>query len=453
VPAQVKAIDKAIDPARTLFIVSSKSGGTIEPNVFKQYFLERAKQAVGADKAGKHFIAITDPGSSLEHVAEGDGFRAIYPGVPSVGGRFSALSNFGMVPAAAMGLDVRAFLDAADRMVNSCAASVPPEENPGVVLGAVLGTLAKGGRDKVTIVASPKIATLGIWLEQLMAESTGKSGTGLVPIADENLGPPEVYGKDRVFAYVRLASAASAEQDQAIAALEAAGHPVVRIAIQDPMEIGEEIFRWEIATAVAGSVIGINAFNQPDVEAAKVAARSLMAAYEKSGALPEEKPALREGGVSAFASAALPLGGAANLDAAVKALLGSLRPGDYFAITAYVEMTPEHQTRLQGVRHRVRDRHKVATTLGYGPRFLHSTGQLHKGGPNSGVFLQITSDDAEDLPIPGQRFTFGVLKAAQALGDFQVLAERERRVLRVHLGANVAADLARLEKAVQAATA
>jgi transaldolase/glucose-6-phosphate isomerase len=453
VPAQVRALDRAIDPARTLFIVSSKSGGTIEPNVFKQYFFERTKQAVGAERAGRHWIAVTDPGSSLQHVAEGDGFRAIAPGVPSVGGRYSALSNFGMVPAAAMGLDVRAFLDAAERMVHSCASSVPAPENPGVVLGAIFGTLAKAGRDKITIVASPKIATLGTWLEQLIAESTGKSGTGLVPVDDERIGAPGVYGNDRVFAYVRLDAAPSAEQDQAIAALEAAGHPVVRIAVESPIDIGEECFRWEIATAVAGAVIGINAFNQPDVEAAKVAARTLMAAYDKSGALPAETPALRDGGAAVFASPSLSLGGASTLDAAVRALLGSLKAGDYFAITAYVEMTPEHHARLQGLRHRVRDRHRVATTLGYGPRFLHSTGQLHKGGPNSGVFLQITSDDAEDLPIPGQRFTFGVLKAAQALGDFQVLAERGRRLLRVHLGADVGAGLAALERAVAAATA
>ena len=453
VPAQVRALERALDPARTLFIVSSKSGGTTEPNVFKQYFFERVKQAVGAERAGRHFIAITDPGSSLQKVAEGDRFRAILPGVPSVGGRYSALSNFGMVPAAVMGLDVGGFLGAAERMVHSCAPSVPPEENPGVVLGAVLGTLAKAGRDKVTIVASPKIAALGAWLEQLIAESTGKRGTGLVPVDDERPGAPGVYGTDRVFAYVRLAPAPSAEQDRAIAALEAAGQPVVRINVQDPIDIGEECFRWEIATAVVGTILGINPFDQPDVEAAKVAARSLMATYEKSGTLPAEKPTLTDAGIGVFASSALALKGAATLDAALRALFGSLGAGDYFAINAYVAMTPPHQEHLQALRHRVRDARRVATTLGYGPRFLHSTGQLHKGGPNSGVFLQITSDDAEDLPIPGQRFTFGILKQAQALGDFQVLAERGRRLLRVHLGPDVVADLARLARAVEAATA
>jgi transaldolase/glucose-6-phosphate isomerase len=457
VPEQVRAAERAVDLATTLCIVSSKSGSTTEPNVFKQYFLERVRRAVGAERAGTHFVAITDPGSSLEHTAEGDGFRHVFPGVPSIGGRYSALSNFGMVPAAIMGIDVRTFLEEAERMVHSCASCVPPEDNPGVVLGAVLGTLARAGRDKLTLVASPRIAALGAWLEQLVAESTGKAGTGLVPVDGEVVGPPAVYGSDRLFVYVRLTTAPAPEQDRAIDALEAAGHPVVRIGVENVTDLGEEFFRWEMATAVAGSILGINAFNQPDVEASKVATRTLTAAYEKSGTLPSDPPLATDGGIAIFTdarnTAALGLAGPPTLASCLRAHLGRLGAGDYFAINAYVAMTPAHHERLQAIRHLVRDRRRVATTLGYGPRFLHSTGQLHKGGPNSGVFLQLTADDAEDLSIPGQRLTFGVLKQAQALGDLQVLLERGRRVVRLHLGADVGADLARLERAVDAATA
>ncbi len=449
VPAQVRAVERAIDPARTLFVVSSKSGSTIEPNGFLQYFFERVRQAVGAERAGRHFVAVTDPGSSLEKTAVRDGFRRVYPGVPSVGGRYSALSNFGMVPAAAMGLDVRTFLESAARMAHGCAASVPPAENPGVALGVLLGTLAKAGRDKVTIIASPAIAAFGTWLEQLIAESTGKRGTALVPVDGEEVGAPEVYGSDRVFAYLRMCGP-SGEQDRKVAAIEAAGHPVVRIDVRDAFAIGQECFRWEIATAVAGAVLDLDPFDQPDVEAAKVAARTLMATYEQTGAFAEETPALRDGGARVFATAAVPLADARTLDDAVRALLATLRAGDYFAVNAYVAPTPEHDRVLHALRHRVRDRRRVATTLGYGPRFLHSTGQLHKGGPNTGVFLQISADDAEDLPIPGQRYTFGVLARAQAVGDYQVLAKRGRRVLHVRLGPDV--DLARVARAVDAAT-
>jgi transaldolase/glucose-6-phosphate isomerase len=459
VPAQVRAIDKKVDPKQTLFIVSSKSGTTTEPNVFKQYFFERVRQAVGAEQAGSRFIAITDPKTKLSTLAKADHFRHIFYGVPSIGGRFSALSNFGMVPAAVMGLDVPRFLANTAEMVAACASCVPPELNPGVTLGAVMGTLAKAGRDKVTVIASPGIGTLGAWLEQLLAESTGKEGKGLVPIAGEQLGPPDVYGNDRLFVYVRLTSAPSQEQDAAIDALQKAGQPVVRIALADPMDLGQEFFRWEIATAVAGSILGINAFNQPDVEAAKVAARKLTAAYEETGKLPAEAPLLSEGGISLFAdprnadALATAAGGRRGVEAYLRAHLARFKPGDYFAITAYVEMSDANDRELQALRHAVRDARRVATTLGYGPRFLHSTGQLHKGGPNTGVFLQVTSDDAEDLPIPGQKFTFGVLKRAQAEGDFEVLAERGRRLLRVHLGPDAKAGLTRLREMVQGALA
>jgi transaldolase/glucose-6-phosphate isomerase len=456
VPAQVRAVERKIDPARTLFIVSSKSGGTAETDVLRRYFLDRARQALG-DRAGAHFVAITDPKTRLQAAAKNDRFRHIFYGVPSVGGRFSALSNFGMVPAAVLGLDVPRFLSRAEVMVHSCASCVPPELNPGVVLGAVLGTLSGRGREKVTLVLSPAVASLGAWLEQLLAESTGKDGTGLVPVDGERLGPPEVYGDDRLFVYVRLAAAPSAEQDAAVAALGAAGHPVVRVAVEEPADLGQEVFRWEVATAVAGSVLGVNAFNQPDVEAAKVAARTLTAAYEASGKLPAEKPLLTGDGLTLFADPrnAEALATAARgktAEALLAAHLGRLRPGDYFAVNAFVAMNEANDRELQAVRLAVRDSRRVATTLGYGPRFLHSTGQLHKGGPATGVFLQVTADDAEDLPIPGQKYTFGALKQAQALGDFQVLAERGRRLLRVHLGADVAGGLARLRDLVRRAT-
>ena len=454
VPAQVKALEKKIDLKATAFIVSSKSGGTIEPNAFKQYFMERVRKAIGAEQASKRFIAVTDPKTKMHSIAKGDSFRHIFFGVPSIGGRFSALSNFGMVPAAVMGLDVAKFLDSAEVMVHACSSCVPPELNPGVTLGVVLGTLAKQGHDKVTFITSPGIASLGGWLEQLIAESTGKEGKGIVPVDGETLGPPEAYGSDRLFVYTQLASASAKDQDAGVAALEKAGHPVVRIVLADTYDLGQEFFRWEIATSVAGSLLGINTFNQPDVEAAKIAARSLTAAYEKEGKLPPETPFHSEAGVSLFAdprnadALVTAAGGAKSLAALLGAHLGRIKPGDYFAINAYVEMSPENDKELQVIRHTVRDGRKVATTLGYGPRFLHSTGQLHKGGPNSGVFLQITSDDAEDLPIPDQKFTFGVLKRAQAQGDFDVLAQRGRRILRVHLGPDVRAGLAQVRKAM-----
>ena len=455
VPAQIRAAEQSVDLARTLCIVSSKSGTTTESTMLKRYFFERMKHVVGPRRAGGHFVAITDPGSPLQRAAEDDGFRRVFPGIATVGGRYSVLSNFGMVPAAIAGVDVKAFLNEGLRMAHSCASSVPPAENPGVMLGAMLGALAQAGRDKVTIVASPGIGTFGLWLEQLIAESTGKGGRGLIPVADETLGPPKVYGDDRVFAYARLSTAPSLEQDELILALEAAGHPVVRIVVGDVIYLGQEFFRWAMATAVAGAILGINPFDQPDVEAAKVATRALTTDYELTGTLARQPALLDDGGIRVFAddrnAAATKLQATRTLDGMLRAHLASLAPGDYFAINAYVAMTPENHERLQAIRHFVRDRWRVATTLGYGPRFLHSTGQLHKGGPKTGVFLQITADDAEDLAIPGQRLTFGILKDAQALGDSQVLAERGRRLLCVRLGPDVARDLARLASALGAA--
>lgn len=456
-PAQVKAFEHKIDIAKTLFIVSSKSGSTLEPNIFKQYFFERTKQIVGADKAGSHFIAITDPGSKMQQVAEADHFRHVYFGRPSIGGRYSALSNFGMVPAAIIGIDTKKFLDRAQAMVQACGPTIPVEQNTGAVLGIILGTAARSGRDKVTIITSPDISDLGAWLEQLLAESTGKVGKGIIPVDRERLAEPEVYGNDRVFAYIHTEHASDAAVEAKLSALEKAGQPVVRIAMGDTYDLGAEFFRWEMATAVAGSIIGINAFNQPDVEASKIATRNLTSEYEKTGSLPPEKPVLEDSGVKLFtdeknaANLAKAAGEDKSLVGYLKAHLSRINAGDYFAVLAYIQRNAEHENILQAIRHSVRDKKRVATCLGFGPRFLHSTGQAYKGGPNSGVFLQVTCDDAVELPVPQQKYTFGIVKAAQARGDFQVLAERGRRALRVHLGRDVNAGLARLMAAVQKA--
>jgi transaldolase/glucose-6-phosphate isomerase len=450
-PAQVKAFENKVDLKSTLFIVSSKSGSTLEPNVFKQYFFDRIERLVGSKEAGRRFIAITDPGSKLQQVAERDNFRRVFLGWPNIGGRYSVLSDFGLVPAAVMGVDVAKFLDQTDEMVCACMPSVPITENPGVVLGTILGVAAKDfGCDKVTIVASPGILDLGAWLEQLVAESTGKDGKGVIPIDREALGKPTVYGGDRLFVYLRLSSKPDAAQDASVDELDRAGHPVIRIGVDDQYDLGEEFFRWEFATAVAGSILGIHPFDQPDVEASKIATRKLTDAYERSGALPAETPIFTGDGIKLFtdeknaAVLAKLVTGAPTLAAYLEAHLKRLTERDYFALLAYIEMNDLHERVLQEIRHGVRDTKRVATCLEFGPRFLHSTGQAYKGGPNTGVFLQITCDDAVDLPVPGRKYTFGVVKAAQARGDFEVLAQRGRRALRVHLDADVAAGLEKL---------
>ncbi|MGA8038340.1 MAG: bifunctional transaldolase/phosoglucose isomerase [Candidatus Acidiferrales bacterium] len=453
-PAQIRTVERSIDIAKTVFIVASKSGSTLEPNIFKEYFYDLVSKAVGAGEAGKRFIAITDPGSHMQTVAEQGGFRAIFYGVPSIGGRYSALSNFGKVPAAIQGVDLAKFLANVDKMMKACGASVVADQNPGAILGAILGTLQKTGRDKVTIFTSAGISDLGAWLEQLLAESTGKQGKGLIPVDLETIGAPEVYGTDRIFAYVRLENSSDAKLDAAVSALEKAGHPVVHIAVGDTYELGEEFYRWEIATAVAGSVIGINPFNQPDVEASKIETRKLTDQYEKEGKLPAEAPFFEDKGFKLFSdpknAEALKAAAGPNptLVSYLKAHLSRIKPNDYFALLAYIERNDEHKKSLQVSRLAVRDKKRVATCLGFGPRFLHSTGQAYKGGPNSGVFLQVTCDDASDLKVPGHSYTFGIVKAAQARGDFQVLADRGRRALRVHLSADVAAGLAGLQQAI-----
>jgi len=453
-PVQVKAAREKIDLAETLVVVASKSGSTLEPNVLKQYFFAEMQKAVGADKAGSHFLAITDPGSKMEQVAKADGFRHIFYGDPTIGGRFSALSNFGVVAATVAGLDYTKLLFEAAKAVAS--AKLDPAENPAVQLGLLMGLAANGGRDKITIFTSPEIYDLGAWMEQLIAESTGKLGKGITPVDRETIAAPEVYGADRIFAYIRYAATADSSQDAKVAAIEAAGHPVVYIEISDLYEIFGQFFTWEVATSVAGSVTGINPFNQPDVESAKIETRALTAAYEETGKLPERMPFLEDEGVKLYATGAY----AAQLKAAaptetlagyLRAHLGQIHPGDYFAALAYLPMFPEHEAVIQGFRHKVRDAKRVATCLGFGPRFLHSTGQDYKGGPNTGVFLQITADHAVDVAIPGQKLSFGVVIDAQAAGDLAVLESRGRRAVRVHLGADVAAGLRTLTAAIDEA--
>ena len=450
-PAQIQGAEKKVDLKKTLCIVSSKSGTTLEPNLYKDYFFERLREKVGEQQVGSRFIAITDPGSHLEQVAKADKFRKTFFGVPSIGGRYSALSHFGIVPAAIMGVDVAKFLRNALRMVKACGPDAAADVHPGVILGAILGAAANQGCDKLTIVATPGIFDLGAWLEQLIAESTGKMGKGIIPVDREELGEPAVYADDRLFVYLRLATEPDKKQQAAIAALERAGQPVVRITLPNIYSLGQEFFRWEMATAVAGSILGIHPFDQPDVEASKIATRKLTSEYEATGKLPEEAPFLEAGGFRLYADPknAAALAGGRTLAGVLRAHLGRLKARDYFAVLAYLTMNEPNENALQLIRHQVRDAKKAATCLGFGPRFLHSTGQAYKGGPNTGVFVQITCDDAVDFPVPGHKYTFGVVKAAQARGDFAVLAERERRALRIHTSKNVIKDLKRLDVALQ----
>ncbi|MGA7806536.1 bifunctional transaldolase/phosoglucose isomerase [Bradyrhizobium sp.] len=455
-PAQVRAMEKAVNIAKTLFIISSKSGGTTEPNVMKDYFFDRVSKAIGAEQAGHRFIAVTDPGSSLEKVATKQGFARVFHGEPTIGGRYSVLSPFGLVPAATAGIDVRSLIQHALAMVRSCGPDVPPQQNPGVQLGLAMGLAGLEGRDKVTILSSKKIADFGAWAEQLIAESTGKEGKGLIPIDGEPLGDPAVYGDDRFFIDVRTEGEDDAAHDDKLSALEQAGHPVVRIVMKSIDHIGQEFFRFEIATAVAGAILGINPFNQPDVEDAKIKTRELTASFEKTGALPPENPVVTTDEADLFTddanAAELRQAGAnGDLGSWLKAHLTRSRADDYIALLAYIERDAEHIETLQDMRLKLRESRHVATCAEFGPRFLHSTGQAYKGGPDSGVFLQITAEDAKDLAVPGQKASFGVIKAAQARGDFDVLTGRGRRALRVHLKGDLASGLKMLDAAIEEA--
>jgi transaldolase/glucose-6-phosphate isomerase len=444
VPEQVMRFKESVDLKNTLCVVASKSGTTTEPNAFCAYFWHEMQKAVGT-KAGSHFVAITDPGSALQKWAEENQFRQIFKGVPEIGGRFSALSLFGLVPAALIGLDLRDFLTRAKTMTERCGPDIFPGENPGVVLGSVLGCLAKQGRDKVTLVTSPNIWDFGAWLEQLIAESTGKNGVGLVPIDQESLALPDVYGTDRVFVYIRIKNAHDEDRDRQIAELKNAGHPVIEIHLDSPMALGAEFFRWEMATAVAGAVLGIHPFDQPNVQESKDFTAKLTKAYESSGKLPEETPVVVDDGIHIFAdeTTLAQLGNIDSLEDCLLAHLGLLQPHDYVAICAFIDMSEKHVAFMQTLRHAIRDRYRVATTLGFGPRFLHSTGQLHKGGGNNVLVLQITAENTCDPAIPGRGFTFGILKDAQAIGDAHALISRNRRLIRVHHHMDLEAGFAR----------
>jgi transaldolase / glucose-6-phosphate isomerase len=454
-PEQVRRLEASVDIARTLFIVASKSGATLEPNVLMDYFLARAAATVGS-AAATHFVAITDPGSRLQETAEDKGFRRIFLGIPSIGGRYSVLSKFGLVPLAASGQDVGAFLQDASAMARACGPFGALADNPGVALGIAMGVLANAGRDKLTLIASRSIASFGAWIEQLVAESTGKNGRGIIPIADEPLGEPSVYGADRLFVYLRDAAHPEPAQDKAVQALESAGRPVVRIAVPSPYRLAQEFFRFEMATSVAGAIIGVNPFDQPDVEASKIATRAMTEAFEKTGALPAEPPVFEASGMALYtdrqnAESLRKLGAGSSLESWFRAHFARRAAGNYLALLAYLDATDARLQALQKVRASIRDRTRLATCLQFGPRFLHSTGQAHKGGPNSGLFLQLTAEPAADVTIPGRTASFGMIEAAQAAGDFRVLAERGRRVLRAHIADGTDAGIAVISEAIERA--
>ncbi|MCI0489992.1 MAG: bifunctional transaldolase/phosoglucose isomerase [Blastocatellia bacterium] len=448
-PATVAAFEQSVDLSHTLFIVSSKSGSTTEPLVFYKYFFNRLREIKG-ERAGENFVAITDAGTLMEEMAKGDSFRRIFINPSDIGGRYSALSFFGLVPAALQGFNFKALLDRAERAHHACAHYVPAEDNPAVRLGTILGTLANAGRDKLTLSTSPDIASLGLWIEQLIAESTGKEGKGIIPVAGESLGAPNAYGKDRLFVHISVGEI-DADTETKLRALESAGHPVVRRTLNDTLDLGEEFYVWEMATAIVGVIIGINAFDQPNVQESKDNTKALLEEYKQNGALPEQDRAADGRGLVALCDADTlqQIGAGHSIEDFLAAHLGRVKAGDYVALCDYIQESEENEAAIRAIRSHLRDALRVATTTGYGPRFLHSTGQLHKGGPESGVFIQITADDAKDVPIAGEPFTFGVLKQAQALGDFQSLASRHRRAIRVHLGADIAAGLKALLEIVQ----
>jgi transaldolase / glucose-6-phosphate isomerase len=446
-PMQIRHLEESIDLGKTFFIVSSKSGNTLEPNILKDYFYARLQVVLNKTDVNDRFIAITDPGTMLDTIAKKENFKAIFYGVPSIGGRYSALSNFGIVPSGLMGLDIKNFLSHVENMHKVCSPEVPIKNNPGAALGVILGVCAKQGKDKITFIISPEIYALGSWLEQLLAESTGKNGKGLIPVDQEPLGGPAVYGDDRLFVYIRLKSAPDPEQDRAVLAFEQAGFVVVRLTLADKIHLGAELFRWEIATDVASSILGVDPFNQPDVEESKVLTLQLTEQYEITGQLPKSKPFFSANGIKLFSDEENEkdilnnLKGEPSIANYLQAYLQQVKKNDYVDISAFIEMSDEHNALLQESRVLIRDTKKVATCLGFGPRFLHSTGQVYKGGPNIGVFLQITADFNEDLQVPTHAYTFGLVISAQAQADFTVLAKRSRRVLRIHLGKDVQGGL------------
>jgi len=454
-PASVRAISENLDPRTTLFIVASKSGGTIEVASFEKYFYEWVRAARG-EQAGRAFVAITDPGTALERLALERGYRRVCSNPPDIGGRYSALSYFGLVPASLIGVDTGDLIDTARAEAELCGPGVAPRENPGLELGAALGELALAGRDKLTLVLGPEIAALGTWIEQLVAESTGKSGRGILPVADEPLASPDRYGVDRAFVAVSVRPLPP-ETEAALDALEAAGHPVLRWTRPSLAHLGAEFLRWEIATATAGAVLGVDPFDEPNVTEAKTATQAVLKRFLETGAFPSPAWVAEDGALRIEAPAArtesLRAVAGDQPAAWLPALLGLARPGDYAALLAYAHRTPERHDRLEQLRLAIREASRLATTTGWGPRFLHSTGQFHKGGPDTGLFVQLTCDEGDDLPIPGEPYGFGALRRAQAAGDYEVLAGRGRRVIRVHLGADVEGGLEALTRAVTATAA
>jgi glucose-6-phosphate isomerase len=444
-PATVLKIARGIPLGETLFINASKSGTTAEPVAFGEYFYAKVKEIKG-HRAEENFVAITDPGTPLAKMAEERGFRRIVPGCEDIGGRYSALSPFGLVPAALMGFDLRELLARASHMMRACGSGVAVRENPGVVLGAALGELALQSRDKLTLILPDLLSPLGLWLEQLLAESTGKEGKGILPVAGEPLGIPSKYGKDRLFVHFRLLSAADETLEKFIKELLQAGQPVITIELEDHLDLAQEFFRWEVATAIAGAILKVNPFDQPNVQESKDNTNRLLALFRQDGKLPEVPAAFREGPLSFYTAQKAPAA-----PALLKIFFEQARPGDYLALQAYLPEDPPTSESLQSLRKQLGNRLNLATTLGFGPRFLHSTGQFHKGGPNTGLFLQLIADDAEDAPIPGAPYTFGLLKQAQALGDWEALQKHGRRILRVHLGEDVLRGLELLSQMIQKA--
>ncbi len=435
-PDTIHSVEARIDLSKTLFIVASKSGETIETRSHFAYFYERVSHLGG--ESGAHFIAITDPGTALETLAQQHGFRHVFANPPDIGGRYSALSFFGLVPGALIGVDIARLLSRAQEAMAACGAAHDAFNNPGLALGSILGALGTGGRDKITFVPSPAIASYGYWVEQLIAESTGKEGRGLLPVEGEPLGEPAVYGDDRLFVFLRLAEDENGALDAAVEKLRAAGQPLVRLELADRYDLGQQFFIWEVATAVAGIFLQINAFDQPNVQESKDNTAKLLERYRQEGHLPDLEPAVVEDPIRLYGQRQDQAG---DLTGYLRAFLGLVRPGDYIALMAYVQRNAAHEQALQELRLLLRDHYHVATTLGYGPRFLHSTGQLHKGGANNGVFIQITGDHGEDIRIPGEPYTFGVLKEAQALGDLFALSAHQRRNIRIHIAGDLSTGL------------
>lgn len=437
-PEAVQAVADEIDVAKTLFLVSSKSGGTVETLSFFKYFYQAVSDV--KDAPGENFVAITDPGSKLEKIADEKAFRRVFHSPPDVGGRYSALTYFGLVPAVLIGIDLEKFLKRAIHMADECGDSVSATRNPALILGAALGELTFAAKDKLTFFTSPKLAPFGVWVEQLIAESTGKKKTGILPVVGEPLSAIANYGDDRVFVYLRLADDDNDMLDKAITDLETAGHPVIEISLNDIYDLAQEFFRWEMATAAAGAVLSINPFDQPNVEEAKIKARELMAAYQETGKIPTDKAVLKTEDISLYGQ----MESAETLAGAVNEFLAQAKLNNYLALMAYLPDTPAIDKLLKQLRAALNKKLNIATTLGYGPRFLHSTGQLHKGGNGKGLFIQITHTPQIDIDVPDEGYSFGTLVSAQALGDYRALTERQRRIIRLHINGDISAGLEKL---------